>query len=60
MLYGALIGLGTAWILSLVGGFDGMVIEAAKQLGFVISVNTYYVLFILIGAIGGAIGGREE
>ncbi|MGG5463504.1 hypothetical protein [Clostridium sp. B9] len=59
MLYGALIGLGTAWVLSIFG-FNTMAIEAAKQFGFTIDNNTYYVLFILIGAIGGAFKGEKD
>lgn len=53
MLTGAIAGLITAFILSLFD-FDQMLIYAAKQFGYVITSNTYYVLFIVIGAIGGS------
>lgn len=54
MLGGALTGLIVAWVLAQFG-FDKMFIDAAKQLGYVITIDTYYVLLIIIGAIGGAI-----
>ncbi|AIY85410.1 putative membrane protein (plasmid) [Clostridium baratii str. Sullivan] len=58
MLSGALTGLIVAWILSLFG-FDVMTIDAAKEFGYSITINTYYVIFIVIGAIGGALKGDD-
>ena len=55
MLSGALGGLIVAFILSLFG-FDHLFIDVIKQFGYEISLSTYYVLFIIIGFIGGAFG----
>lgn len=54
MLGGALTGLIVAWILAQFG-FDQMIVEAARQFGYEITIDTYYALLIIIGAIGGAI-----
>lgn len=56
MLGGFISGLIVAWILSLFH-VDNMVINSAREVLQVgISVSTYYIVFALIGAIGGAFG----
>ncbi len=54
MIYGALCGCITAWFLTLFG-LDNMFIETASQFGLILTTTAYYTVFVLIGAIGGAL-----
>ncbi len=54
MIFGALAGCITAWILTLFG-FDNMFIETASQFGLALTTTAYYTVFVLVGAIGGAL-----
>lgn len=54
MLFGALGGCIAAWFLTLFG-FDNMFIETASQFGLALTTTAYYTIFVLVGAIGGAL-----
>lgn len=54
MLFGALGGCIAARLLTMFG-FDNMFIETASQFGLALTTTAYYTVFVLIGAIGGAL-----
>ena len=49
-------GLFIAWFLSLFGVYNMITTSAKEVLNITISESTYYMLFAIIGLIGGAFG----